>query len=87
MIICAVSLGFLILRGYSTKNGKVQLPSSKLLLTPVPGNPQPTNSFPAAMALSPDGKYLALLNDGYGTFEADYHQSISIETAEEFLFL
>src|SRR3954467_2622845 len=78
VIICAVSLGFLILRGYSTKNGKVQLPSSKLLLTPAPGNPQPTNSFPAAMALSPDGKYLALLNDGYGTFEADYHQSISI---------
>src|SRR3954462_2690973 len=78
VIICAVSLGFLILRGYSTNNGKVQLPSSKLLLTPVPGNPQPTNSFPAAMALSPDGKYLALLNDGYGTFEADCHQSISI---------
>lgn len=30
------------------------------------------------MALSPDGKYLALLNDGYGTFESDYRQSIAV---------
>ena len=54
------------------------LPTSKLLLEPVPGNPQPTNSFPTAMALSPDGKYLALLNDGYGTFESGYRQSIAV---------
>lgn len=30
------------------------------------------------MALSPDGKYLAILNDGYGTFESDYRQSIAV---------
>ncbi|MBV9146800.1 MAG: beta-propeller fold lactonase family protein [Acidobacteria bacterium] len=30
------------------------------------------------MALSPDGKFAALLNDGYGTFESQYEQSIAI---------
>ncbi|HEU5231504.1 MAG TPA: bifunctional YncE family protein/alkaline phosphatase family protein [Terriglobales bacterium] len=71
-------LGFRILHGSTDKNGRVGLPSSKLLLGPLPGNPQRTNSFPTATALSPDGKYLALLNDGYGTFDSDYSQSIAV---------
>jgi DNA-binding beta-propeller fold protein YncE len=78
LLVCTLALGFLILHGSSAKSGKLPLPSSKLLLEPVPGNPQPTNSFPTAMALSPNGKYLALLNDGYGTFESDYRQSIAV---------
>jgi len=77
-IVLAVVLGLHVVHGFNTKTGKVPLPSSKVLLEPVPGNPQPTNSFPTAMALSPDGKYLALLNDGYGTFESDYRQSIAV---------
>src|SRR5437868_12895027 len=77
LVVCALAVGFLILRG-SEKRGSRPLPSSKLLLEPVPGNPQSTNSFPTAMALSPDGRYLALLNDGYGTFESDYKQSIAV---------
>src|SRR5690242_20800925 len=71
-------LSFHILHSSTEKNGRLGLPSSKLLLEPVPGNPQKTNSFPTAMALSPDGKYLALLNDGYGTFESNYSQSIAV---------
>ena len=67
-----------MVNGFNGKTGKIPLPSSKMLLEPVPGNPQPTNSFPAAMALSPDGKYLALLNDGFGTSESNYEQSIAI---------
>ena len=43
---------------------EISLPSSKNLHTPVPGSPQRTNSFPTAVALSPDGKYLAILNNG-----------------------
>src|SRR5947209_19245600 len=78
LLLCTLALGFLVLHGSSGKNGRLPLPSSKLLLEPVPGNPRPTNSFPAAMARSPDGKYLALLNDGYGTFESDYRQSIAV---------
>ncbi len=54
------------------------LPSSKSLLLPAPGGPQRTNSFPTAVALSPDGKYLAILNNGYGTAESKYQQSIAL---------
>jgi DNA-binding beta-propeller fold protein YncE len=49
-----------------------------MLLNPLPGQPQPTNSFPTAVALSPDGRYLALLNNGRGTAESGYQQSISV---------
>lgn len=56
----------------------INLPSSKRLLLPMPGEPQPTNSFPTAAVLSPDGKYLAILNNGYGTKESRYDQSIAI---------
>jgi DNA-binding beta-propeller fold protein YncE len=54
------------------------LPSSKLLLKSVPGQPQRANSFPVSMALSPDGRYLAILNDGYGTAESGFQQSIAV---------
>jgi DNA-binding beta-propeller fold protein YncE len=62
----------------SPPNKTVHLPSSKVLLNPLPGHPQQTNSFPTAMALSPDGRYLALLNNGRGTMESGYRQSIAI---------
>src|SRR5271166_5920053 len=57
---------------------EVPLPSSKKLLLPVPGGPQRTNSFPTAIALSPDGKYLAILNNGRGTAESRFQQSIAL---------
>ncbi|MGA2988177.1 MAG: beta-propeller fold lactonase family protein [Terriglobia bacterium] len=59
-------------------HGIVHLPSSKLLLNPLPGKPQATNSFPTAVAVSPDGRYLALLNNGRGTAESGYQQSIAV---------
>lgn len=54
------------------------LPSSKNLRPPAPGAPQRTNSFPTAVALSPDGKYLAILNNGRGTIESKFQQSIAL---------
>lgn len=57
---------------------EIPLSTSKMLVTPVPGHPQRTNSFPTAVALSPDGQYLALLNNGRGTLESGYQQSIAI---------
>jgi glucose/arabinose dehydrogenase len=54
------------------------LPTSKMLSVPSPGHIGSTNSFPATMVLSPDGRYAALLNDGYGTQETLAHQSISV---------
>ena len=62
----------------STQDTEIQLPSSKSLLLPAPGKPQRTNSFPTAVALSPDGRYLAILNNGYGTAESKFQQSIAL---------
>jgi YVTN family beta-propeller protein len=56
----------------------VNLSTSKVLMLPVPGQAQKTNSFPTAAALSPDGKYLAILNNGYGTVESGRQQSIAV---------
>ncbi|HXH48783.1 MAG TPA: beta-propeller fold lactonase family protein [Terriglobia bacterium] len=56
----------------------INLPSSKALYVPAPGHPQPTNSFPTAVTLSPNGGYLAILNNGYGTEQSDFQQSIAI---------
>src|SRR3989440_2710580 len=57
---------------------RINLPTSKTLTLPVPGYLARTNSFPATIALSPDGRYAALLNQGYGTQEAGARQSIGI---------
>lgn len=58
--------------------GTISLPSSKVLTLPTPGRLASTNSFPATIALSPDGRYAALLNDGYGTQETLATQSIAV---------
>ncbi|HZT74216.1 MAG TPA: phosphoesterase [Terriglobales bacterium] len=50
----------------------LHLPSNQLLFEPAPGAPQQLDSFPAALAASPDGRYVAALDAGFGT------QSIAI---------
>lgn len=57
---------------------KLNLPTSKALTVPVPGFIGRTNSYPATIALSPDGRYAALLNQGYGTEQSEIRQSIVI---------
>jgi DNA-binding beta-propeller fold protein YncE len=54
-----------------------QLPNGRLLGS-VPGKPRPTNSLPSAVAASPDQRYVALLNAGYGTYDSGERQSIAI---------
>ncbi|MFZ0308735.1 MAG: phosphoesterase [Candidatus Sulfotelmatobacter sp.] len=56
----------------------ISLPTSKILTTPTPGRIGATNSFPAAIVVSPDGRYAALLNNGYGTQETMAMQSIAV---------
>ena len=63
-------------RAQSTRT--IVLPTSKQLAEPVPGSPQRLNSLPMTAALSPDGRYLAVVNAGYGTFESKYQQSIAV---------
>ncbi len=57
---------------------QIPLPTSKVLNPPSPGRIGALNSFPATIALSPNGHYAALLNDGYGTQQAQAEQSITI---------
>ncbi|MGB0081502.1 MAG: beta-propeller fold lactonase family protein [Terracidiphilus sp.] len=56
----------------------INLPSSKQLIGEAPGHPQRINSLPISMAISPDGHYVVTLNSGYGTFESQYDQSLSV---------
>jgi DNA-binding beta-propeller fold protein YncE len=56
----------------------IPLSTSKTLYAPVPGSPQRTNSFPANVAVSPDRRYAALLNQGWTTRESGFHLSIAI---------
>src|SRR5271167_1221507 len=56
----------------------INLPTSKQVLEPVPGSPMRLNSLPMGVAWSPDHRYLALVNAGFGTAESSYSQSIAI---------
>jgi hypothetical protein len=56
----------------------VSLPTSKMLIGSSPGVIGTLNGFTPTIALSPDRKYAALLNDGYGTQSNGAHQSIAI---------
>src|SRR5215468_7328343 len=53
------------------------LPSGHVLLD-VPGHPQATNNLPTVLATSPDQRYVAVLNNGYGSYTSDQKQSIAI---------
>jgi len=72
-------VGAVWVRTTATRTGRdpIPLPSSKMLLE-TPGAPQPTNSFPVTIALSPNGRYLALLNNGRGTAASGFQQSIAL---------
>ena len=56
----------------------VNLPTSKQLLSPAPGDPRRLNSLPSALAVSPDGHWVVTLNSGYGTIESEYMQSLAV---------
>lgn len=56
----------------------INLPSSKQILEPVPGHPERLNSLPMVMAVSPDSRYIAMVNAGFGTYKSKYEQSIAV---------
>lgn len=58
--------------------GAIDLPSSKQLIGEAPGHPQRLNSLPVSMAISPDGRYVVTVNDGYGTYESRYDESLAV---------
>ncbi len=76
-VLSILSVVFVMARATENRR-KINLPTSKTLTLPVPGYIARTNSFPARIAVSPDGHYAALLNQGYGTEESGVRQSIAI---------
>src|SRR5271167_4605566 len=58
-----------------------QMPNGKIFGA-IPGNPQRTNNFPTAVALSPDGRYAVLLHSGYGAYSSGEKQSLSVLNLE-----
>jgi DNA-binding beta-propeller fold protein YncE len=71
-------LGIMVVARAADRHRVIQLPTSKNLTVPVPGYIARTNGFPATIAVSPDARYAALLNQGYGTQESGGRQSIGI---------
>jgi len=53
------------------------LPNGHVLME-VPGHPQETNNLPTVLAVRPDKRYVAVLNNGYGSYTSDQKQSIAI---------
>ena len=82
VVLCLAYVGSLHAQTSGNDRPPINLPTSKMLTTPVPGRIGGTNSFPGTMVLSPDGHYAALLNYGYGTQETLARQSISILNLE-----
>jgi DNA-binding beta-propeller fold protein YncE len=56
----------------------INLPSSKQLELPLPGSPGKTNSLPMSLEISPDGRYAATLNAGFGTAPSHDEQSVLV---------
>ena len=56
----------------------VPLPTSKILTGPTPGVIGQLNGAAGTMAVSPDGRFAAILNDGYGTQKNQAYQSIAV---------
>lgn len=77
IVLCIAILSALFARD-SGKQHQISLPTSKILTEPTPGMLGHTNSFTATIALTPDHRFAAFLNDGYGTEESGVRQSISV---------
>jgi DNA-binding beta-propeller fold protein YncE len=56
----------------------INLPTSKQLVEPVPGNPQRINNLPMSMAVSPDHRYVVTVDAGYGSIASGTMQSLSV---------
>jgi len=77
-VVFLVASGLLIVAAQTSISQSIDLPTSKQLIEPVPGNPQRLNSLPMSMAISPDGRYVVTVNAGYGTYESKYDQSLAV---------
>lgn len=58
--------------------GHIDLPTGKQIAGIVPGSPQQLSSLPVTMAVSPDGRYVVMVNGGYGSYESGYKQALAV---------
>ncbi len=78
ILLASLSIVGLSLLATEPVRKRISLPSSKLLIGPVPGNAQPMGAFPVNIQISPDQKYAAILEAGYGTVETQLNQSVAV---------
>jgi DNA-binding beta-propeller fold protein YncE len=78
LVITAAILSSLLASSTAVAQQTINLPTSKELIVPVPGDPQRVNSLPMSMAVSPDGRFVVTVNAGYGTYESRYMQSLAV---------
>ena len=69
---------WLLVLGSARERDRSTCPPANSWRSRYPGAPQRLNSLPMTAAISPDGRYLAVVNAGYGTFESRYQQSIAV---------
>ncbi len=72
----SASIAALAFHSFAAPNAPVELPTGQRLEAPAPGQPAATNSFPSAVAVSPDQNTLAWLANGFGTTGSGLQQSI-----------
>jgi DNA-binding beta-propeller fold protein YncE len=77
-------LVFLVFSGSLSAQQKktINLPSSKKLMAPAPGDPRAIGSLPTNIVVSPNGKYAAILENGYGTTALNQQQGIAVLNLE-----
>ena len=78
LAVIAAALSLMIAQTSDIAQRRVLLPTSKALIGPTPGVLGQLQGFAAAVTVSPDGHYAAVLNDGYGSQKNQAHQSIAI---------
>jgi len=70
---------FLTARGQAQqKPTPLNLPTGKHIMLPTPGDTRTTSAYPSMLALSPDGRTVAAADTGYGTFESNYMQAVTL---------
>ena len=80
-LLLALGLALCAATGHAQQAATTQwldLPTSKQLMLPAPGNAQRVNNLPMALAVSPDRRWVVSLNAGYGSFESGYMQSLAV---------
>ena len=77
--IAATGLGLAAAQAPKEKvGGHIDLPTGKQITGIAPGSPQQLSSLPVTTAVSPDGRFVVMVNGGYGSYEAGYRQALAV---------